>query len=146
MPLIHATAISVNGKGLILRGPSGSGKSDLAARAIDGGAVLIGDDQIVLSRRAGTLYLEPAPNLAGLLEVRGVGILQVAPFLSAHSAAAIIDMAKSSEVPRLPERQFETLHGIALPRFALAPLEASAPLKLRYLASELPASTSEKKV
>ncbi|MHA1114324.1 MAG: HPr kinase/phosphorylase, partial [Alphaproteobacteria bacterium] len=79
MTLVHATCVSLWGAGILLRGPSGSGKSDLALRLIDGGAVLVADDQVSLELRDGGLFASPPAATAGKLEVRGVGIVTV-PF------------------------------------------------------------------
>ncbi|HJZ14329.1 MAG TPA: hypothetical protein VJ251_02575, partial [Stellaceae bacterium] len=81
--LVHATAIAIDGRAVLLRGPSGAGKSDLALRLIDGGARLVADDQAEL-RRAGERVMVRAPaEIAGLIEVRGIGILQVEPLAEA---------------------------------------------------------------
>ncbi len=80
---IHATAVSIGGHGVIICGPSGRGKSDLALRLIDRGAVLISDDRVVIEERVvigergGHPVLQPAGNIAGLIEVRGIGILEM---------------------------------------------------------------------
>ena len=71
---VHGTCIAIDGAGVLLRGPSGCGKSDLALRLIDGGAVLVADDRVSLEARAGDLVASAPDALAGLLEVRGVGI------------------------------------------------------------------------
>lgn len=74
---IHATAVSIGGFGVIICGPSGRGKSDLALRLIDRGAVLISDDRVVIEILDGHPVLQPAANIAGLIEVRGIGILEM---------------------------------------------------------------------
>ncbi len=81
--IVHATALSLDGHGVLLTGKSGSGKSTLALRLVDqpGRGIgddpvevrLIGDDQVIVQRVADKLLASPAPRLAGLLEVRGVG-------------------------------------------------------------------------
>jgi HPr kinase/phosphorylase len=130
--LVHATAVAIEGEAVLLRGPSGSGKSDLALRLIDGGALLIADDQTVL-RRVGNRVLASAPAaLASLLEVRGVGIVRLkttewAPLV------LIADLVLPGDVERLPERRVETLFGLCVPLIAVAPFEASAAAKLRLL-------------
>ncbi|WP_040850329.1 HPr kinase/phosphorylase, partial [Nitrospirillum viridazoti] len=74
---VHATCVSVGGAGVLLRGASGSGKSDLALRLVDAGALLVADDQVALAADpTATLLTATAPErLAGLIEVRGLGIL-----------------------------------------------------------------------
>ncbi len=75
--LVHATAVAIEGEAVLLRGPSGSGKSDLALRLIDGGAQLVADDQTLLRRAGGRVLASAPPAIAGLLEVRGVGVVRV---------------------------------------------------------------------
>jgi HPr kinase/phosphorylase len=129
--LIHATAIAIDGRAILLRGPSGAGKSDLALRLIDGGARLVADDQVEL-RRAGERVLVRAPAaIAGLIEVRGVGVLQVEPLAEA-ALAMCVDLVSSAEVERLPGIDCEDVLGLAVPTIALSPFEASAAAKLRF--------------
>ena len=82
--LLHATAISINGQAVLLIGPPGSGKSDLALRLIDRGALLIADDQVALTEVDGVLHASAPAATAGLIEVRGLGIAAVA-----HGAAPV---------------------------------------------------------
>jgi serine kinase of HPr protein (carbohydrate metabolism regulator) len=129
--LVHATAIAIDGRAVLLRGPSGAGKSDLALRLIDGGARLVADDQVEL-RRAGERVLVTAPAaLAGLIEVRGVGILQVEPLAEA-ALAMCVDLVPSAKVERLPEIRCVDVLGVAVPAVPLSPFEASAAAKLRF--------------
>ena len=72
--LLQASAVAIGGRGLLLEGPPGSGKSSLALALIDRGARLIGDDGLRLVRRGKDVMAEPPPNIAGKLEIRGVGI------------------------------------------------------------------------
>jgi HPr kinase/phosphorylase len=128
--LVHATAIAIEGSAALLRGRPGAGKSDLALRLIDGGARLVADDQAEL-RRAGQRILVRAPaSIAGLLEVRGIGIVRV-DALAEAPVALLIDLVPPGEVERLPEAHSEEVLGLAIPRIALAPFEASAAAKVR---------------
>jgi serine kinase of HPr protein (carbohydrate metabolism regulator) len=129
--LVHGTAVAIDGLAVLLRGPSGAGKSDLALRLIDSGARLVADDQAEL-RRAGERVMVTAPAaIAGLIEVRGVGILQVEPLAEA-ALAMCVDLVPSAEVERLPEIRCENVLGLAVPLVALSPFEASAAAKLRF--------------
>jgi len=130
MQRIHATCISLLGLGILLRGPSGVGKSDLALRLIDAGAMLVADDQVLLDPRDGRLTARAPAPLAGLLEVRGVGILPL-PSSPAVPVALLADCVPPGRVERLPAPDRVMLAGVTLPRIMLAPLEASAPAKLR---------------
>jgi HPr kinase/phosphorylase len=129
--LVHATAVAIDGGALLLRGPSGAGKSDLALRLIDAGARLVADDQVELLR-VGRQVLTRAPaSLAGLVEIRGVGIVRV-DALKEAPLVLIVDLTLSEEVERLPEPRVETVLGLSLPLIAQAPFEASAAAKLRF--------------
>jgi HPr kinase/phosphorylase len=129
--LVHGTAVAMDGGALLLRGPSGAGKSDLALRLIDAGARLVADDQVEL-RRAGRQILTRAPaSLAGLIEIRGVGIVRI-DALKEAPLVLIVDLTLSDHVERLPEPRVETVLGLAVPLFAQAPFEASAAAKLRF--------------
>ncbi len=75
--LVHATAIAIDGRAVLLRGASGSGKSDLALRLIDAGARLVADDQSELWRRGEAIIVRAPATIAGLLEVRGIGIVRL---------------------------------------------------------------------
>ena len=129
--LVHAMAIAIDRRAVLLRGPSGAGKSDLALRLIDGGAHLVADDQVEL-RRAGELVIVRAPAaIAGLIEVRGIGIVQVEPLAEA-ALAMCVDLVSSAEVERLPEIRSEDVLGLAVPAIALSPFEVSTAAKLRF--------------
>ena len=129
----HATCVVLEGTGLLLRGTSGAGKSDLALRVIDAGAVLVADDQVELTRDGERLIARPALVLAGLLEVRGLGVLRL-PYQAAAAVGLVVDLVPPDQVPRLPEDGVTDLLGIVIPRLLLAPFEASAVAKLRLAA------------
>ncbi|WP_114395446.1 HPr kinase/phosphorylase [Oleisolibacter albus] len=138
---IHATCVSLSGAGVLLRGRSGAGKSDLALRLIEGGARLVADDRVDLARQGDRLLAAcPAP-LAGLLEVRGLGILPV-PADGPTPVLLLVDLVPPADVPRLPEPQDEEICGVTLPRLSLAPFEASAAAKLRLAAATAMAQIS----
>ena len=128
--LVHATAVAIDAHAVLLRGSPGAGKSDLGLRLIDAGAVLIADDQCEL-RRAGSVIVVRAPaTIAGLLEVRNVGILRV-DTLPEAPLALIADLVAREGLERVPEPRVEMVLGIAVPSIALAPFEVSASAKLR---------------
>jgi HPr kinase/phosphorylase len=127
---VYGTSVSVAGEGVLLRGPSGSGKSDLALRLIEDGALLVADDQTVLHRTGPVLELHAPAELAGLLEVRGLGIVRV-PYADRAPLRLVFDLVPQDEIDRLPEPRFVTLAGLAVPLLALAPAAASAPARIR---------------
>ncbi|MBI4185109.1 MAG: HPr kinase/phosphatase C-terminal domain-containing protein [Proteobacteria bacterium] len=127
---VHGTALLLNGAGVLLRGPPGAGKSDLALRLIEGGARLVADDRVDLVREGERLIAAAPARLAGLLEVRGVGIVAVAHATRA-ALRLVVDLVAPDEVSRLPEPRRCRYLGLTLPLIALAPFEASAPAKLR---------------
>lgn len=133
MTQLHATCVEVDGVGVLLRGPSGSGKSDLALRLIDGGARLVADDRTDLAVADGRLIASCPAALAGRLEVRGLGIGPV-PSLPRAVVGLVVDLVAPAAVERLPDPTTCRIAGLALPCLALAPFEASAPAKVRLAA------------
>ena len=131
---IHGTVVALDGRGVLLRGPPGAGKSDLALRLIDRGARLVADDRVELSAGRGRVLAWAPPALAGLIEVRGLGVVSV-PHRKAAEIVLVVDLVKPERIERMPgsgrgpERC--VLAGRSLPRLRLAPFEASAPVKLR---------------
>jgi serine kinase of HPr protein (carbohydrate metabolism regulator) len=140
--LVHATAVAVDGRAVLLRGPPGAGKSDLGLRLIDAGARLISDDQSEL-RRAGDRVLVRAPaTILGLIELRGIGIVRLPP-LTDVPLALIADLVAPDRVERLPEPRREPILGLDVPVVAIAPFEASAVAKLRAALLTPPVAADE---
>ncbi len=130
MERVHGTCIAIDGDGVLLRGPSGSGKSDLALRLIDSGAMLVGDDQLQLSRMGDQLIVRPPDLLSGQLEIRGIGIVPVTAVAQAP-LFLVIDLIPAEQVIRFPEIGSCRYLDIDVPLLALAAFEASAPAKVR---------------
>jgi HPr kinase/phosphorylase len=130
---IHASAVLVGARALLIRGPSGSGKSRLAFDLISaaGGPVrfarLVADDRAELEAAGGRLLVRPAPALAGLIEVHGLGIRRL-PYEPVAVVGLVADLA-AVDAQRLPEREQTRviIDGIALARIAVAPGEAALP-------------------
>ena len=125
--VVHAGCVAIQGRAVLIAGGSGSGKSDLALRLIDRGAMLVSDDYTELTRDAGRLLASPPDRIAGRIEARGVGILERA-WVSGVPVCLIVDL--SDPVERLPEPRTRTIAEVELPAVALSALEASAPIKV----------------
>jgi len=132
--LVHATALAIGAAGVLLRGPPGSGKSDLALRLIDGGALLIADDQVMLRRDGDRLiacFPDSAPAaLRGRLEVRGLGLMPVAA-AAAVPLALVVGLQPGPPAERLPAPASADYLGVALPLLRLDPFAASAAPQVR---------------
>jgi HPr kinase/phosphorylase len=131
MIMVHATCIAIGGRGVLLRGPSGSGKSDLALRAIADGAALVADDQVVLARSGESVIASAPSALYGMIEIRGLGIMRVEAAAEAE-IKLVVDLIDAASVERLPDRRHCELLDVALPWLALAPFQPSALAKLRF--------------
>jgi serine kinase of HPr protein (carbohydrate metabolism regulator) len=126
---LHATTVAIAGQAVAIRGPAGAGKSDLALRLIDRGAALIADDVTLLRESGGLLWASAPEEIAGLLEVRGLGVVAMAPGQPCP-LALVVDLVPAAAVARLPDETGLTLLGCHIPLLAQAPFEASAPLKV----------------
>ncbi|WP_343561139.1 HPr kinase/phosphorylase [Kiloniella sp. b19] len=127
--------------GVLLRGESGSGKSDLALRCLERGAVLVADDQVGLALRNETVIASAPTNLQGLLEVRGLGIIRLEQSLERVELVGVADLQDPNEqrdVERMPDfskaGQRVSFLGCSLPKLEIRAFEASAALKLEIYA------------
>ena len=144
--VVHGTAIALGDRAVLLRGPSGGGKSDLALRAIGvpvhcfakSSFELVGDDQVVVRLAGDELRVHAHPRLAGLLEVRGLGILRV-PHVAKARLELVADLASGADIERLPDPWPVTdILGLALPVLRISPFEGSATLKLALALTQRP--------
>lgn len=135
---VHATAISAAGRAVLIAGPSGSGKSDLALRCLamtpmDGSSrfELVSDDRCII-RRDGDLLLVNAPQtIAGRLEVRGVGVIML-PHVEDARVVLVAELETGTlAIERMPDAaDYVDFLGVRVPKLRLRPFEPSAPLKL----------------
>jgi HPr kinase/phosphorylase len=137
---IHASAVLIGAKAALIRGAAGAGKSRLALALIEAAhtgalpfARLVGDDRLHVEAGAGRLLVRPAAELAGLLEVRGLGIRRL-PYEPVAVVGLVVDLA-AADADRLPAREAAEapVEGIVLPRLAVAPGTRSLPLVLAFL-------------
>lgn len=128
--LIYGSCVAVEGIGVLLLGDSGSGKSDLALRLIDEGALLVADDQVALDVGGGELVASAPREIAGRIEVRGIGIVDLEAVAEAPLRLAV-QLVPADAVPRLPEESSWKFLGMGIPLIFLAPFEASATAKVR---------------
>jgi len=137
--LVHGTCVAFGRRGALLRGHPGAGKSDLALRVLslpgegEDRPSLVADDQVWIEAGPGDVLLaSPPPALAGKIEVRGLGIVEL-PFLAEAELMLVCDLVSEQEVPRMPPESWEraVIAGRSVPILKLAPFEPSAPLKLK---------------
>ena len=130
MTLINGTCVAINGQGVLIRGPSGSGKSDLALRLIDGGASLVSDDYCQIGLKDGVLTLKAPPPIKDKLEVRGYGIVKLTA-LAFVSVDLVVDLINDSEVDRIPDSNTCFVEGIKLKHLVLNAHTPSSAAKVR---------------
>ena len=125
---IHGTAVSIAGEGVLIIGASGSGKSDLALRLIDRGAILISDDRVIVVNVNDEPFLQTAPNIENLIEMRGIGIVTM-PSVTGIKLRLVIDLG--AKVFRFIDTFADyDVAGFVVPCVALAAFEASATIKV----------------
>jgi serine kinase of HPr protein (carbohydrate metabolism regulator) len=134
-PTIHASAVLIGAKAALIRGPAGSGKSHLAWRLLGTlpFARLVADDRAHVETHHGRLLVRPAPALAGLIEIRSLGIRRVA--YEPLAAVGLVVDVEAKDAERVPGRNTGkiTLEGVALPRLAVAPDQDPLHLLLAFL-------------
>ena len=125
---LHASTVAVDGRAVLIAGPSGSGKSDLALRLLDRGFTLVSDDQTILKRDGDRLLATAPPTIAGKLEIRGIGIVEMER-VSDIPVALVVEL--TSDITRLPDDSHERpILGVKLPLISIDALTASAPSKV----------------
>ncbi len=143
---IHASAVLVGAKAALIRGPAGSGKSHLVWELLQSAAQgalpfarLVADDRACVEACAGRLLVRPAPALAGMLEIRGLGIRRL-PYEPVAAVALVVDLAAADATRHPgPENGKISIGGVSLPLLAVAPGLPALAMVLAYLGA-LPAA------
>lgn len=137
---VHATTVAIDGRAVMINGPSGSGKSDLALRLIDRGFTLVSDDQTLVRREGERLIASAPPTIAGKIEVRGIGIVDVE---TVSDVPVVLMVELTSDMQRLPDDARERpILGIALPLVSIDAMTASAAAKVALALDRLGLKTA----
>ncbi|HET7281753.1 MAG TPA: HPr kinase/phosphatase C-terminal domain-containing protein [Sphingomicrobium sp.] len=125
---VHGSTVAIGGRAVLITGPSGSGKSDLTLRLVDRGFSLVSDDQTIVKKDGGRLVASAPPTIAGKLEIRGIGIIDMEQ-IDNVPVALIVEL--TGDIQRMPDDSRERpILGIKLPLITIDAMTASAPSKV----------------
>jgi HPr kinase/phosphorylase len=127
---LHATCVAIANQGVLICGPSGSGKSDLALRLIDDGAILVADDRVDVCGEDGQLRATVPDAIKGLIEVRGLGVYEV-PHITEVTITLVVELRDSHLIERLPEASSVDVDGVPVKEVKLNAFENATPAKIR---------------
>ena len=126
---IHASCVAIEQKAVLILGDSGSGKSDLTLRLIEQcNAQLVADDRVDIIAKDGYLVASCPQNIKGLLEIRGIGLVNY-PYCDSAKIALVVCLT-GKQLERLPQKSFYNLENFTIPQIAINPFENSAPFKI----------------
>lgn len=131
---IHATAVAIGGRGVLIVGPSGAGKSDLALRLVDRGAKLVSDDYTRCVARDGMVVASPPATIAGRIELRGLGIVDM-PHVPSAPITLVVMLGEP--VDRMPEPRSKRVCDVEIPAVALSAFDAATPIKVEIALARL---------
>jgi len=125
---LHASTVASDGRAVLIGGPSGAGKSDLALRLLDRGFTLVSDDRTLVRRDGDRLIASSPPNIAGKLEIRGIGIVDIE---TVNNLPVALFVELTSEIQRLPDENRERpVLGVRIPLISIDAMASSAPSKV----------------
>ena len=125
---LHASTVALDGRTVVISGPSGSGKSDLALRLLDRGFMLVSDDRTLVRKDGDKLVASAPPNIAGKLEIRGIGIVDM-DTVGDVPVALLVEL--TSDIQRLPDdNRDRPVLGVRVPLISIDAMSASAPSKV----------------
>lgn len=125
---LHASTVARDGRAVLIAGPSGAGKSDLTLRLLDRGFTLVSDDRTIVRKDGERLVASAPPTLAGKLEIRGLGIVEMER-VDNIPVALLVEL--TSDIQRMPDDSRERpLLGVRLPLVSIDAMTASAPAKV----------------
>ncbi len=132
MALIHASCVRYKDKGILIMGESGTGKSDLALRLMDEGAILISDDYVDVTPNDGKAIANTPPTIEGLIEVRGIGLVK-SDYENQCELGLVLELCNRDEIDRLPEAAYFDVEDVKIPLYKFDAFAASAIAKINLL-------------